>query len=163
MSVLPTRSMDRSTPLSDMTIDQLYAVHGRTPTTKVIPERAPGPPRTRDDVRHPTGEDGPLSMSRRGETLPALRDDPIRPGRPKARLVRPADPGRAPAWVATPCGQSMELEIEIEGVGLALYPLACETPGEHPNLPHMMRVPGHDPADPGRRLDVFVGWADALE
>ena len=48
MAVTPTRLLNKQTPLSDMTIDQLLLIHGQEPVIKPIPERPYGAPRSQD-------------------------------------------------------------------------------------------------------------------
>lgn len=188
MAVTPTRYMNRQTPIEMMTLDQFFVIKGETSIPrKKISRRPIGPPRpiselqAEDRIRELYGETSPAGYS--DEAVRATIGDvasvdvtphqpavPVRsPGeRPKARLVTPiaapdrTDPNDARP-LKIPCRDGIDLEIEIDGVGLALYPLVCESPEPHPGGPHLARVPGRDENHPGRRLDVFVGWDDALD
>lgn len=168
MAVHPTRLMTKATPLDMMTVDQLLKVHGPTPVHKVIPPRPIGPPKSRDQLQ--------AEQDQRRLYPPNTTDATSRPDlvvhsnstsiseRPKARLkpleVAPTDPGYDGPWTAQPCRDVVELEIEVDGVGIVVYPLECEIKGGHPNQPHMAEVYGASP-DPRRpRQQVFVGWAD---
>jgi hypothetical protein len=182
VAVHPTRFLNRNSPLDMLTLDQLDVIHGRHPTKKVIPPRKPGPPKTREEL------DGEQDATRLYRTIERATPVPSEvrsiastptvgvpgpqpmppatepPAKPKARLkpllVAPTDPDYRGAWTPQPCRDVVELEIEVEGLGIVVYPIECEIVGSHTNQPHMTRVPGSSPRT-GRPLqDVFVGWWD---
>jgi hypothetical protein len=183
-TVTPTRFMNRETPLSEMTLEQFYIVHGEAPTRKFVPARPFGPPRSRDELRaeqhdpyrqpqytpHPATQNRTAAPPENGHVHASGSNLPPAPHAPKiakARLavplgVSPTDPTYMGGHTTPPCRAVMELEVEVDELGLVLYPVSCEVIGEHPNQPHMTRIPGRDPDNPRRALDVFVGWADAL-
>lgn len=192
MAVYPTRLMNRATPLDMMTVDQMLLIHGPHPVHKEIPARAPGPPRTREEVEGEIAARSLYGTQHGTQSPPAMRfadgdpheigfvggPPPIpvrsearsvpteRPGRPqnKARLkplaVAPTDPDYQGPWTPQPCRAPMEMEIELDGVGIVVFPVECETVGAHPNQPHLGRIYGTNPLTGRSIVDVFVGWSD---